>query len=245
MDLFQAGHVTLKDTNGIDMSFGNAEAMVELTRMIGNREGIGDKLALGSYRFAESFGHPEFAMTVKKQEMPAYDPRGVQGIGLNYATSNRGGCHVRGYTISVEVLGCGGKMDPRVTEEKAGLVKVFQDLTAAIDSSGACLFGTFGMTGEDFASMLTSLTGVTYTLADYLQAGERIWNLERMFNLAAGLTGADDNLPERLLKSPIKTGPAKGEVNRLSEMLPEYYQLRGWDAQGVPTSGKLEELALV
>jgi aldehyde:ferredoxin oxidoreductase len=169
----------------------------------------------------------------------------VQGIGLNYATSNRGGCHVRGYTISVEVLGCGGKMDPRVTEEKAGLVKVFQDLTAAIDSSGACLFGTFGMTGEDFASMLTSLTGVTYTLADYLQAGERIWNLERMFNLAAGLTGADDNLPERLLKSPIKTGPAKGEVNRLSEMLPEYYQLRGWDAQGVPTSGKLEELALV
>ena len=244
MDLFEAGHVTLKDTGGIDMHFGNADSMIELTRMIANREGIGDKLALGSYRFAEGFGHPEFSMTVKKQEMPAYDPRGIQGIGLNYATSNRGGCHVRGYTIAVEVLGCGAKLDPHVTAEKPFWVKLFQDLTAAIDASGACLFGTFGMSGEDFASMLTTITGVTYTLDDYLKAGERIWNLERMFNLQAGFTRADDNLPERLLKSPIKTGPSKGEVNRLGEMLPEYYQMRGWDAQGVPTPEKLEALSL-
>ena len=226
------------------MSFGNAEAMVQLTGMIARREGIGDQLALGSYRFAEAFGHPEFSMTVKKQEMPAYDPRGVQGIGLEYATSNRGGCHVRGYTIAVEVLGCGAKLDPHAVEEKPFYVKLFQDLTAGIDSTGGCLFGTFGMTGEDYAAMLTALTGVTYTLEDFLKAGERIWNLERMFNLKAGLTGADDNLPERLLKSPIKTGPSKGGVSRLAEMLPEYYRLRGWDETGVPTPAKLAELAL-
>jgi len=244
MDLFEAGHVTLKDTGGVDMSFGNADSLVELTRLIGNREGIGDKLALGSYRFAEGYGHPEFSMTVKKQEMPAYDPRGVQGIGLEYATSNRGGCHVRGYTIAVEVLGNGAKLDPHVTAEKPFWVKLFQDLTAAIDSTGACLFGTFGMSGEDFASMLTTLTGVSYTLDDYLKAGERIWNLERMFNLKAGFTSADDNLPERLLKCPIKTGPSKGEVSHLADMLPEYYQLRGWDEHGVPTPEKIKELAL-
>jgi aldehyde:ferredoxin oxidoreductase len=101
------------------------------------------------------------------------------------------------------------------------------------------------MSGDDFAAMLTALTGVPYSLADYLQAGERVWNLERMFNLKAGLTSADDNLPERLLKCPIKTGPSKGAVSRLGEMLPEYYQLRGWDKEGVPTPEKLKELALV
>ena len=132
-----------------------------------------------------------------------------------------------------------------MTAEKPFWVKLFQDLTAAIDSTGACLFGTFGMSGEDFASMLTTLTGVSYTLDDYLKAGERIWNLERMFNLKAGLTSADDNLPERLLKCPIKTGPSKGGVSRLPEMLPEYYRLRGWDEQGVPTPEKLKELTLV
>ncbi|WP_306600928.1 aldehyde ferredoxin oxidoreductase family protein [Geothrix sp. 21YS21S-2] len=245
MDLFKEGHLTLEDTGGIDLSFGNAATMVELTRMMGEREGFGDKLALGSYRLAELYGHPEFSMTVKKQEMPAYDPRGIQGIGLNYATTNRGGCHVRGYTIAVEVLGNGAKLDPHVTDEKPFWVKLFQDLTAAVDSSGACLFGTFGMSGEDFASMLSTITGVTYTLEDYLRAGERVWNLERQFNLKAGFTMKDDNLPERLLKSPIKTGPSKGEVNRLGEMLPEYYKLRGWDDQGVPTAEKLRELSLV
>jgi len=245
MDLFKEGHLTLEDTGGIDLSFGNAATMVELTRMMGEREGFGDKLALGSYRLAELYGHPEFSMTVKKQEMPAYDPRGIQGIGLNYATTNRGGCHVRGYTIAVEVLGNGAKLDPHVTDEKPFWVKLFQDLTAAVDSSGACLFGTFGMSGEDFASMLSTITGVTYTLEDYLRAGERVWNLERQFNLKAGFTMKDDNLPERLLKSPIKTGPSKGNVSRLGEMLPEYYKLRGWDDQGVPTAEKLQELSLV
>lgn len=244
MELYEAGFLKKEDCDGLDLSFGNADTMLELTRRTGLREGIGDKLALGSYRFAELYGHPEYSMTVKKQEMPAYDPRGVQGIGLEYATCNRGGCHVKGYTIAVEVLGNGVKLDPRVTTEKAFWVKLFQDLTAAVDASGGCIFGTFGMGGDDYAAMLSALTGVTYTTEQYIEAGERIWNLEREFNLGAGFTRKDDTLPERLLKSPIKTGPAKGELSHVPEMLPEYYKLRGWDEQGVPTKDKLEHLQL-
>jgi len=244
MDMYEAGLIPREDACGVDMSFGNSDALVELTRQIGLREGLGDRLAEGSYRFAASYGHPEFSMTVKKQELPAYDPRGVQGIGLEYATCNRGGCHVKGYTIAVEVLGNGAKLDPRVTKDKPFWVKLFQDLTAAIDASGGCIFGTFGMGGDDYAAMLSTLTGVTYSTEDYIKAGERIWNLERLFNLGAGFTRKDDALPERLTKSPIKSGPAKGEVSHVPEMLPEYYALRGWDGDGVPTKERLQQLEL-
>jgi aldehyde:ferredoxin oxidoreductase len=244
MDLYEAGLLPKKDCDGIDLSFGNPDTLVELTKKIGLREGIGDKLALGSYRFAELYGHPEYSMTVKKQEIPAYDPRGVQGIGLEYATCNRGGCHVKGYTIAVEVLGCGATLDPRVIKDKPQWVKLFQDLTAAIDASGGCIFGTFGMGGENYANLLSALTGVTYTVDDYLKAGERIWNLERQFNLKAGFTAKDDALPERMTKVPIKSGPAKGMLSKVPEMLPEYYQLRGWDSKGVPTPERLKQLQL-
>jgi len=213
-------------------------------RKAGKNEGFGAKLAQGSYRLAESYGHPELSMTCKKQEMPAYDPRGVQGIGLNYATGNRGGCHVRGYTIAIEVLQNGAVMDPRVTEGKAGLDILFQNLTAALDSSGACLFSTFGIGGAELAEMLSALTGVEYSLDEFLRIGERIWNQERLWNLKQGYTTADDTLPDRLLNDPIKTGPAKGEVSHLDQMLPEYYSLRGWDEKGVPGKAKLKELAL-
>jgi aldehyde:ferredoxin oxidoreductase len=162
-------------------------------------------------------------MTVKKQEIPAYDPRGIQGIGLEYATCNRGGCHVKGYTIAVEVLGCGAKLDPHEIKDKPSWVKLFQDLTAAIDASGGCIFGTFGMGGENYASMLSALTGTPYTVEDYLRAGERIWNLEKLYNLKAGITIKDDQLPARMTTLPIKTGPSKGELSRVPEMLPEYY----------------------
>jgi aldehyde:ferredoxin oxidoreductase len=244
MELFEKGYLTLADTDGVELRFGDAKAMVEMVRKAGEGEGFGKRLADGSYRLAESVGHPELSMSVKKQEMPAYDPRGVQGIGLNYATNNRGGCHVRGYTIAVEVLGNGANLDPRVTEEKAATDMVFQNLTAALDSSGACLFSTFGIGGAELAEMLSALTGVTYTVEEFLKIGERIWNNERMWNLDNGYTADDDTLPSRLLEEPIKTGPAKGEVNRLGEMLPEYYSLRGWDENGVPTAEKLEELSL-
>lgn len=244
MELFEDGLLPAKDADGLDVRFGNPDALVELARKTGLREGIGDKLALGSYRLASAYGHPEYSMTVKKQEMPAYDPRGVQGIGLQYATCNRGGCHVKGYTIAVEVLGNGATLDPRVTEAKPFWVKLFQDLTAAIDAAGGCIFGTFGMGGDNYAEMFSALTGVKYTTEEFIKAGERIWNLERLFNMRAGFTAKDDVLPERLLKEPIKTGPAKGMVSRVPEMLPEYYALRGWSADGVPGHERLHELAL-
>ena len=244
MELFERGIITTKDTDGVDLHFGSTPAIVEMVRKAGEGEGFGVRLAQGSYRLAESYGHPEYSMTVKKQEMPAYDPRGVQGIGLNYATGNRGGCHVRGYTIAIEVLQNGAVMDPHVTEGKAGLDILFQNLTAALDSAGACLFSTFGIGGAELAEMLSAATGVEYSLDEFLKIGERIWNQERLWNFKQGYTTADDTLPVRLLKEPIKTGPSKGEVSRLDEMLPEYYQLRGWDESGVPTKAKLKELAL-
>jgi len=243
MELYDKGIISKKEI-GKDLRFGDAEAVVEFTRMTGYREGFGDKLAEGSYRMAEAYGHPELSMTVKKQEMPAYDARGIQGIGLEYATSNRGGCHVRGYMISPEILGLPQKLDPLVTTDKAAWLKIFQDLTATVDSAGICLFTTFAIGLPEIAAMLRTGTGINYTDEEVLQIGERIWNLEKMFNLEAGFTKADDNLPPRLLHDALPSGPAKGKVNQLDIMLPEYYQGRGWDKEGVPTKEKLKELSL-
>jgi aldehyde:ferredoxin oxidoreductase len=244
MDLFEHGVITAEDTGGIALNFGNARGMVEMVRKAALGEGFGNRLAMGSYRLAESCGHPEYSMSVKKQEMPAYDPRALQGMGLTYATSNRGGCHVRGYMTAVEILGDPVKLDNLVTEGKPQWDIVFQNLTAAIDSSGMCLFSTFGLGGDDIAELLSAATGVAYTPEELLKTGERIWNLERLYNLKAGFSAKDDTLPPRMLKDPIASGPAKGHVNRLDVMLPEYYALRGWDAAGVPTQAKLDALGL-
>ena len=130
------------------------------------------------------------------------------------------------------------------TEGKAGLVKAIQDATAAYDSAGICIFTSFAWTLEDVAPQIDAACEGDWTAEKLLEVGERIWNLERQFNLAAGFTGKDDNLPARLLKDAAKTGPAKGKVNGLGEMLPEYYQLRGWTAEGVPSNETVERLGL-
>jgi aldehyde:ferredoxin oxidoreductase len=244
MDLYEDGIITTKDTGGVALNFGNAEAVVEMTRLTGVGEGFGKKLALGSYRLAESYGHPEYSMSAKKQDMPAYDPRALQGMGLNYATSNRGGCHVRGYMTAVEILGNPVKIDNLTTEGKAQWTITFQNLTAALDSSGACLFSTFGIGADELAALLSAATGVPYSTEAFMQAGDRIWNLERLFNLASGLSAKDDTLPPRMLKDPMPAGPCKGEVSKLDQMLPEYYTLRGWSKDGIPTKEKKTELGL-
>lgn len=243
MELFEKGLVTPEEA-GIELNFGNPDAIVILTEKTGMREGFGDKLAEGSYRLAESYGMPELSMSVKKQEMPAYDPRGAQGMGLEYATSNRGGCHVRGYMTSPEILGVPEKIDQHTTEGKADWLKIFQDLTAALDSSGICLFTSFAIGADEIGAMLKHATGIDYTAEDVLKAGERIWNLERLFNLKAGFSKKDDTLPPRLLKQPVKTGPSKGKVVKLEEMLTDYYKVRGWSEEGVPKEDKLNELEL-
>ena len=244
MDLYAAGAITSDDTGGHELTFGNTEVFVAMVDATAKGEGFGKELGQGSKRLCAKYGHPEFSMTVKGQEFPAYDPRAIQGMGLGYATSNRGACHLRAYTVSSEVLGIGGKTDPLVTEGKAGLVKAFQDLTAAVDSSGTCVFTTFALTGDDIAPMIDAACEGDWGVERLNEVGERIWNMERQYNIAAGFTGADDTLPERMLKDIAKTGSAKGSVNRLDEMLPEYYQVRGWDESGVPTQDTLSRLSL-
>lgn len=244
MELYEKGYMPKEDAGGIDLSFGNADVIVQLTEMAGKREGIGVKIGDGSYRLGAAYGHPELSMSAKKQEMPAYDPRAVQGMGLEYATSNRGGCHVRGYLISPEILGVPQKLDPQEVKDKDTWLKIFQDLTAVVDSAGICLFTTFGMGGKEVAEQLAAITGVEYTEEKVMECGDRIYNLERLFNLKAGLSKADDTLPPRLLNDPIPAGPMKGKVSRLGEMLPGYYAVRGWDENGVPTKKKLKELGL-
>lgn len=244
MDLFEDGILTLEDTGGVPLHFGDAKTMVEMVRLTASGEGFGRRLEQGSYRLAESCGHPEYSMTVKKQEIPAYDPRALQGMGLTYATSNRGACHVRGYLVDVEILGIPVKLDSLATEGKAPWAVYFQNLTAAIDSSGMCLFSTFGLEDKDIAELLSAATGIAHTPEDLLTIGERIWNLERLWNIRAGMTRDDDTLPARLRTRPIPEGAAKGHVNRLEAMLPEYYALRGWDAAGVPSKEKLESLGI-
>lgn len=243
MELFDKGLIPKEELGG-NLVFGDAASIVEFATKTALREGFGDKLALGSYRLAESYGVPELSMSSKKQEVPAYDGRALQGMGLEYATSNRGGCHVRGYLTAPELLGIPVKMDPLVTDGKAAMLKIFQDLTAVVDSAGFCLFTTFGIGLAELAPMMRTCTGWDLTDEDFMLAGDRIWNMEKQFNLRAGFTKADDTLPPRLLKEPLPEGAAKGKVCDLDVMLPEYYEVRGWDVEGVPTQQKLSALGL-
>ncbi|MCK4658687.1 MAG: aldehyde ferredoxin oxidoreductase family protein [Phycisphaerae bacterium] len=243
MELVEKGIIPVEET-GCELCFGNAEAMVEMMTRIGYRQGFGDVLAEGAARVAGKYSHPELFMGVKRQEFPAYDPRGVLGMGLQYATSNRGACHVRGYLIAPEILGIPQKADPHTPEGKAQLNIAFQDLTAALDSAGICLFVTLGMGGPELSALLKTATGFDYDMDEMMLAGERIWNLEKLFNLRAGFSRKDDSLPRRLLKDPLPAGPAKGKTVPLEEMLAEYYHLRGWDTEGRPTKQKLTSLKI-
>lgn len=244
MEMYQKGVLKDEEIDGPPLEFGNNEAVVEWTRKMGAGEGLGAKMALGSYRFADLYGVPELSMSVKKQELPAYDPRGIQGQGLQYATSNRGGCHVRGYLISPEILGLPEALDRTTLDGKATWAKIFQDLTAVIDSLGLCLFTSFALNAQDYADVTSAVTGEDETQETLLATGDRIWNLERLFNLEAGIKPEEDTLPKRLLKDPIPDGPSKGMTHHLDELLPEYYKSRGWTEGGLPTDEKLAELGL-
>jgi len=234
MELYGMGVLT-KEQLGIEAAFGSAKTLTFFAEQVAKGEGFGKEIAQGSKRLCAKYGHPELSMTVKGQEFPAYDSRGIQGMGLTYATSNRGACHLRSYTVASEVLGSPVKTDPLVTEGKAGLVKAFQDATAVFDSSGLCLFTSFAWSLQDVSPQLQAACEGDWSLENLNLVGERIWNLEKEFNLAAGLTKKDDDLPARLKTEPAKTGPAKGLVSGIDKMLPEYYEIRGWNKEGVPT----------
>ena len=244
MELYQRGAIKEEDCAGVPLEWGSTKALVEWTKRMGNPETELDWLmSSGSARLCEHYGMPEISMSVKKQEMPAYDARGIQGIGITYATSNRGGCHVRGYMISPEVLGLPQQLDRTVTDDKAAWAKTFQDLTAVIDSMGHCLFTSFAMGAQEYTDLLNAATGTNWTVEQVLEIGDRIYNIERMFNKAAGMKPEDDRLPKRLLNDPIVNGPSKGMVSQLPLTLPQYYEARGW-VNAFPTDETLKKLGL-
>jgi len=244
MEMFEDGDITTKDTGGIELKFGSAEALVAITELLVTGEGFAKDLGMGSKRLCEKYKRPELSMTVKGQEFAAYDPRGIQGMGLGYATSNRGACHLRSYTVASEVLGIPVKTEQNDAEGKPELVKAFQDATAVVDSAGLCLFTTFAWGMDNIAPQIDAACEGDWSVEGCLEAGERIWNMERIFNQAAGFTADDDKLPKRLLKEAIKSGPTEGQVSRLGEMLPKYYEIRGWNPKGEVTAETRERLSL-
>lgn len=238
MELFDIGVISEKDTGGIKLEFGSAEALCAIAEMTVRNEGFGADIALGSKRLCEKYGHPDLSMSVKGQEFAAYDGRGMQGMGLAYATSNRGACHLRAdpYSHDFETTDVAGK---------AEVVRDSQHEVAFIDSSGLCLFpGGCGWTMEDYLQLVNASCETQWSIDDVQVVGERIWNLEKMFNVKAGLGKKDDTLPRRILEEPADIGSARGLVCKLGDMLPEYYQLRGWDQEGNPTSETLQRLGL-
>ena len=240
MELYETGVVT-DDMVELPLPFGSGEALVRMTEATGYREGFGDELAEGSKRMGDKFNHPEVFMGSKGQEFPAYDPRGFQGMGVAYATCNRGACHLRAWTPGIET----SEMDPHTTDGKSEWVVHEQHRSTAHDNTGLCLFvGFAGGNLETFVPITAAATGIPYTLDDFVKIGERTWNLERLWNQRAGLGRADDTLPKRLLEEGHKDGPAKGVTVDLDTMLPVYYKERGWDEEGRPTPEKLAELGL-
>jgi aldehyde:ferredoxin oxidoreductase len=227
-----------------ELAFGRADLLLQTVADVAYRRGLGDELAAGSQRLAAHYGMPETAMQVKGLEFPAYDPRGMQGQGLLYATSNRGACHLRGNMLGPELLGAPKMLDRHAPSGKAGILIVMQHTNAVIDSIGMCKFVNFAIGDDFFARLMTAITGVEYEVQDLQLAGERIWNLERLYNLRAGFTREDDTLPPRFLNEPLQEGGSAGQVVHLDEMLAEYYRFRGWTAEGIPTPKKLAALGL-
>ena len=238
MEAYEKGIVDEK------LDWGDADKMIEMTRKIAHREGFGGVLAEGPARATAMWGAPQLSMSVKGQSIPAYDPRGIQGIGLGYATSNRGACHLRGYTVASEIAGIPEPTDRLQPEGKGELLKIFQDLLSFSDSMNICKFSSFSENAEHYAEQYSTMTGIPMTADDVMLAGERIYNLERYYNNLAGFNRReDDYLPKRFTEEPA-TGNSAGSVSRMDIMLDEYYNVRGWK-DGVVPEEKLRELGIL
>lgn len=251
MEMYEKGYLS-EDIIGMPLKFGDHDAMIAMIKLMAYNEGFGKDLAMGSFRLAEKYGHPELAVTTRKQEFPGYDPRGSQGMGLLYATSNKGASHMEGDVAYEEVFGVPVKENPLTTDGKSELVKHFQDSFALIDASGLCVFVAIRYVFDKerlilprvLSEMMNLTTGAGYTPEEVMQAADRVYTLERMFLIKAGSGPEWDTLPTRMLHEPLPDGPAKGKVVELDKMLPDFYKERGWDEQGYPTQEKLMELGL-
>ena len=251
MELAERGFLPPEDV-GRDLSFGDAEALVELTRLTGLNQGFGRRLGLGSRRLAEMYGHPELAVHAKGQEPAGYEPRGAQGMGLAYATSPIGASHMRGDPAYFELFGVPERMDPHTWRDKPPVVARWQDLSAIVDAAGLCIFFAARhlitpelMTSpEGIRKLLNLATGAGYTREELERAGERIINAERVWLARAGFSRKEDALSERLTREPLPDGAAKGQVSHVEEMLDDYYEVRGWTRDGRPTPETLAGLGL-
>ena len=235
-------------TNGQGyLAWGDALGMVDTVHKMVRREGIGDILAEGPARAAKALGHPELSMSVKGQSIPAYDPRGMKGMAIAYATSNRGACHLRAYTPAAElgVMPFGSlKVDPLAWEGKGKLTKVFQDVHAVSDSLDMCKFSAFAQGMAEYTAQFNAVTGLNYSVDELLQCGERVYNLERYYNNLAGFREGSDYLPKRFTEEASTRPGSEGHVAELDQMLVEYYAERGW-VNGVVPEGKLKELQII
>ena len=227
-----------------ELKWGESSNLVKLVNDIAYKQGIGNELALGTRRLAEKYELPELAMTVKGLDIPAYDPRGAQGQALSYATSNRGGCHMRAYAIAPEILGSPVFLDRYSTEGKEEIVALLQDVSTLTDCLVLCRFLQFAVSLTSFTEMLNAVTGYNFSDEELLEVGERVYTLERKFNCEAGLSKKDDMLPNRFLTEELIEGASRNRVVQLDKMLEEYYKIRGWDSQGVPTPKTLDKLGI-
>lgn len=226
----------------LGLQFGRTEEYLELPEKIARREGVGAELSKGVKWLAQKYGGEEFAMHVKGLELPGYDPRGSWGMALAYATADRGGCHLRAWAVGSEAFGGG---DPFTCDGKAQLVIDLQDFNSIKFSLIICDF--WALSAETLAELVSLVTGRETSPEQLRKAGERIWNLGRLFNVREGFSAVDDIVPRRLLIEPLRAGPAAGKVpgeDRFMGMLAEYYSLRGWDNRGIPTRKKLRDLGI-
>jgi aldehyde:ferredoxin oxidoreductase len=252
-ECYEHGIITKNDTEGLSLEWGNHKDLVSLVELIGERRGIGKLLGDGSKVASQKLGRgsERFAINVKGMELPAHDPRAYESLALGYATANRGADHLTACSHWVErstkipELGYLSTLDRFTTDGKAELVAKMQNYMAVLDSLALCKFDLFcGTTYTHIANALSAVTGIDWTVEKLQKTGEKIYNLKRMFNVREGVSRKDDTLPERILTKPIVQGGTKDHVPNLERMLNEYYEIRGWDEQGVPMEETLERLGL-
>jgi aldehyde:ferredoxin oxidoreductase len=243
MELEEKGIVS-KDTLKLELKFGQGKDLLQALTLIATKKGHARRIGQGAKALTEEYGNPQLFMGVKGIPMAPFDPRAIQGMGLHFATSNYGPHHLYAYTFIEEILNVHSQMDPWTTQDKPELVKRYQDTAAVIDSLGLCNWPLMGLKFNNFVPMVNSCLGAGFRADDLIMIGERIWNMERLFNKKAGFDPGNDKLPERFFKEPIPDGPAAGQVSRLDQMLGEYYNLRGWSENGQPRPETLKALDL-
>jgi aldehyde:ferredoxin oxidoreductase len=227
--------------------FGNENLLLPMIHLIGKQEGLGKLLAQGSYRFCNHYGHPELSMSVKMLELPAYDPRGSFSQALCYEMSNRGGCHLHGGYSALWSYCAGYGEWPSDRIEGTPLISKNATLkNTSLDIMGFCLYGSFSLGLDDYAALISSITGKVYNAGILATISERTVTLEREFNIRCGLTKKDDILPQRFYQEAITVGGQDRILDRedFISMRADYYRLFGWDQEGVPTDEALKKLSI-